>query len=79
MSGNYIGGRKAAKTTKQRKGDDFYQEIGAKGGKAKVPKGFAIDTRGLIEKLMRVPNRASVAGRKGGSISKRGASVLDND
>lgn len=60
MSGSRIGGLKATITNKQRHGDDFFRKIGAKGGYAKVPKGFAVS--GL----------ASEAGKVGGRISKRG-------
>ncbi len=60
MAGTIEGGRKAAATNKSKHGDDFYKSIGGKGGKAKVPKGFAVT--GL----------AAEAGRKGGKISKRG-------
>jgi uncharacterized protein len=66
MSGTKIGGAKAAKTTKEKYGDSFYCTIGSKGGKACVPKGFAIS--GL----------ASSAGKKGGATSKRGKSGFNN-
>ena len=62
MSGSRLGGLKAAETNKQKYGREFYQNIGRKGGKACVPKGFA---RMDIEKIKN-------AGRKGGTISKRG-------
>ena len=61
MAGTKAGGIKAAKTNKRKWGRKFYAEIGAKGGKACVPKGFAAD-----------PERARRAGAKGGKISKRG-------
>lgn len=61
MSGNNLGGVKAAQTNKERHGSDFYKKIGAIGGRAQVPKGFALNRE-----------RASEAGRKGGLISKRG-------
>jgi general stress protein YciG len=35
-------GQMASITNRQRYGEDFYKKIGAIGGKAKVPKGFAI-------------------------------------
>lgn len=62
MAGSKLGGLRAAKTNRERHGDDFYQNIGAKGGKAetRTPKGFAADR-----------DRASQAGRKGGLISRR--------
>ena len=61
MAGNKIGGVKAAATNRKKYGDNFYANIGAKGGRACVPKGFAAD-----------PERARRAGAKGGKISKRG-------
>ena len=61
MAGTIAGGKKAAKTNKDRYGDDWYIQIGSQGGKAKVPKGFALNLE-----------RARSAGRKGGKISKRG-------
>lgn len=62
MSGSRLGGLKAAETNKQKYGREFYQNIGRKGGKACVPKGFALMD---IEKIKN-------AGRKGGKLSKRG-------
>ena len=61
MSGSRLGGLKAAETNKQKYGREFYQNIGRKGGKACVPKGFALMD---IEKIKN-------AGRRGGKISKR--------
>jgi general stress protein YciG len=62
MSGTKSGGRKAAATNKSKYGDRFYAEIGRKGGSVtNVKKGFAVN-RAL----------ASIAGRKGGLISRRG-------
>lgn len=63
MSGTRAGGIKASITNKQRHGDNFYATIGRKGGIAPStkPKGFAVN-----------PALASIAGRKGGLISKRG-------
>lgn len=62
MAGTKLGGIKAAETNKKKYGSEFYANIGRKGGKACVPKGFALmDT----EKVQR-------AGEKGGKISKRG-------
>lgn len=59
MAGNKAGGVKAAETNVKRHGEDFYRTIGAKGGKVKVPKGFA------------VTGKAAEAGRIGGTRSKR--------
>ncbi len=62
MSGTKNGGVKAAETNKKRYGKDFYKKIGAKGGvKTGVKKGFAAN-----------PTLAAMAGKKGGTKSKRG-------
>ncbi len=62
MAGTKAGGAKAAATNKAKYGDDFYTNIGAKGGKAKVPKGFS--------KMS--PEKLRAAGTKGGTMSRRG-------
>ena len=54
------GGLKAAKSNLEKYGEDYYRNIGSLGGRAKVPKGFALNRE-----------RASIAGRKGGLKSKR--------
>ena len=61
MSGSRAGGLKTAETNKQKYGREFYQNIGRKGGKACVPKGFAVN-----------PELAKRAGSIGGKLSKRG-------
>lgn len=62
MSGTKSGGKKAAATNKKTYGDDFYANIGKKGGSVSgIKKGFALN-----------PKLAKEAGRKGGKISKRG-------
>lgn len=61
MSGTKAGGMKAAATNKARHGDGFYARIGAKGGRNGHTGGFAAN-----------PELARLAGRKGGSISRRG-------
>lgn len=70
MSGTKEGGIKARETIRG-KYPQFYQRIGGIGGKAKVPKGFAIDRRTWWEKLLRKPKLAKSAGKLGGKISKR--------
>ena len=60
MAGTISGGKLAAKTNKEKYGEDFYKLMGQMGGKAKVPKGFAKN-----------PDLARLAGAKGGKISKR--------
>jgi uncharacterized protein len=63
MAGSIEGGKKAAATNKDKFGKDYYKKVGALGGKAKVPKGFAIS------------GKAIEAGRKGGTISRRKPTV----
>lgn len=63
MAGSRIGGLKAAKTNKEKYGDDFFAIQGAKGGSTPTtkPKGFAAN-RSLAAK----------AGKIGGEKSRRG-------
>lgn len=62
MAGTLAGGKKAAATNKAQHGANFYKRIGALGGSApsNKPKGFALN-----------PQLASIAGTKGGKISRR--------
>ena len=60
MAGNKAGGLKAAATNKKLHGEDFYARIGAKGGRNGHTGGFAANRE-----------LASIAGRKGGLISRR--------
>lgn len=60
MPGSKIGGLKTAKRNKERYGDDYYHRIGSKGGRARGPKGFALN-----------PDLARKAGAKGGRRSRR--------
>lgn len=60
MAGTAEGGIKASIVNKEKYGADFYRNIGAKGGSAQVPKGFASNRK-----------LASEAGRRGGTISRR--------
>lgn len=62
MAGTRKGGLKCAETNRERYGEDYYTEMGRKGGRWKGKKGFALMT----------PEQRSAAGRKGGQISKRG-------
>lgn len=66
MAGNMEGGRKAAQTNKRKYGENWYREIGAKGGRNGHTGGFYVN-RAL----------ARVAGAKGGRISKRGRARKD--
>lgn len=61
MPGTRIGGQRAAEKNRKLYGDDFYARIGARGGSATVPKGFA-KNRDL----------ARAAGAAGGKKSRRG-------
>lgn len=65
MSGTIAGGRRAAQTNKELYGEDFYKNIGAMGGRATYhgKKGFA-----SMDK-----DKVAEAGRKGGSVSRRGS------
>lgn len=61
MCGTKVGGLKAAETNKKKYGEDFYVNMGRKGGLAQVPKGFSMNVK-----------LARKAGKKGGKTSKRG-------
>lgn len=61
MAGTKAGGKKAAATNKARYGKDWYADIGRKGGSNGHTGGFAAN-----------PELAKEAGRKGGTISRRG-------
>lgn len=61
MAGTKAGGRKAAITNKMKYGQDFYENIGRKGGTNGHTGGFASN-----------PELAKIAGAKGGRKSKRG-------
>jgi len=60
MAGTIEGGKKASKTNKEKYGNDFYANIGAKGGKKGTTGGFYANRE-----------LARIAGAKGGKISKR--------
>lgn len=61
MAGTKAGGLKAALTNKKRYGDDFYKDIGRRGGQNGHTGGFYGN-----------PELAREAGAKGGRISRRG-------
>lgn len=61
MVGTKVGGLKAAATNIEKHGKDFYKRIGQKGGRNGHTGGFAAN-----------PALASIAGAKGGRISRRG-------
>lgn len=62
MAGTKVGGLKAAAANKEKYGEDFYRNIGRKGGRNGHTGGFAANRE-----------LARIAGAKGGSISRRGA------
>lgn len=82
MAGTKAGGQAAAATNKELYGSDFYKKIGSKGGTQTHTSGklarvnFAHDDRTLLDKLRGKPTRAQLAGKKGGTISRRGPKVL---
>ena len=61
MAGTKSGGIKARNTNYERHGEDFYRNIGRRGGKNGHTGGFAANNE-----------LAKIAGAKGGKISKRG-------
>jgi len=68
MPGNKAGGVKASETNRTRHGADFYSRIGAIGGHKSKTGGFAsqkVGTDGLTGR-----ERARIAGKKGGSVTK---------
>ena len=70
MAGTKEGGAKASATNKTKYGADFYQKIGAKGGKKGNTGGFASDIVGKDGLTGR--QRASKVGVLGGKKSRRG-------
>lgn len=63
MAGTKAGGQKAAATNKEKQGADFYARIGRIGGAKARP-----ESRYFYQH----PEIAKKAGRKGGTISRRG-------
>lgn len=77
MSGNTEGGKLAAKANMARHGADFYAKIGAMGGKKGRTGGFAsakVGSDGLTGL-----QRAKLAGKLGGRISRRKPSTTQAD
>lgn len=65
MSGNKEGGKKASITNKLRHGEDFYKNIGRKGGAKARPES---------RYFFKHPDIAKEAGAKGRRLSRRGKS-----
>lgn len=74
MASHKEGGRKAAQTNIERYGADFYRRIGKIGGAHSTTGGYASDKVGVDGLTGR--QRAKVAGRKVGRLSKRGCQFL---
>lgn len=70
MPGTVSGGLKAAATNKAKYGREFYVNIGRKGGRNGHTGGFASEEPG--KDGLTGPERAKIAGAKGGVISRRG-------
>lgn len=73
MAGNAIGGAKAAKTNKEKYGNDFYQKIALKAQEkwiknGRKPRGFAV----AMNYPLSDPRHPANARKIGGTISKRG-------
>lgn len=69
MAGTILGGLKAARTNKQRHGENFYRLLGSKGGRVGRTGGFGSNRRG--KDGLTGKERARIAGAKGGRISRR--------
>ena len=76
MSGTIEGGKNAAKTNKERYGDNFYREIGAKGGKLGKTGGFATKAYCDCVVIFEPHFKAQCAGVKGGKKSSRAKARL---
>lgn len=68
--GTKEGAKKASATNRARYGEDFYKKIGSRGGQNGTSGGFACLEKGADG--LTGPERARIAGAKGGSISRRG-------
>lgn len=72
MAGTREGGLKASKTKKEKYGIDHYARIGRIGGRNGHSGGFASTTIGRDG--LTGWERSKIAGKKGGTISRRGKS-----
>lgn len=66
MSGTKVGGKKTSAKCKEIYGENFYKEIGAKGGRNGHTGGFASN-----------PALAQLAGKRGGESSRRGWKLIE--
>ena len=70
MSGTLAGGKKTAQTNKEKYGENYYKELGRKGGSVHHPETRWFNNhRDLAQKW----------GKKGGKISKRGKAKLSKN
>lgn len=69
MSGTVTGGLKTYETNKKKYGSDYYRRIGKLGGMKSRGGGFASNIVG--EDGLTGPERARLAGAKGGKISRK--------
>lgn len=72
MAGTKAGGQKTAKTNIEKYGEDYYRNLGRKGGRNGHTGGFADPNPG--KDGLTGPERAKYYGRIGGTISRRGKS-----
>ena len=77
MAGTKEGGRKARETNIRRHGKDYYQRIGAEGGRHSCTGGFASDKVGKDGLTGR--QRASLVGAIGGFRSRRRPSKKEGE
>lgn len=77
ISGTPQGGKRAAKTNKERQGEGFYQRIGAIGGKRSKLGGFASQKTSQDGRTGQ--DRAKAAGSIGGKRSKRGHKFIKHE
>ena len=75
MTGNISGGKKSAQTIYKRHGKDFYKKMGRLGGQKSRGGGFGDERVGRDG--LTGAQRAKLAGRKGGGISRRGKKTKD--
>lgn len=73
MAGTRAGGIKARNTNREKYGADWYAQIGRKGGANGHTGGFASEEKGGDG--LTGPERARIAGAKGGRISRRGKAI----
>ena len=72
MSGTVTGGKNAARTNKERHGEDFYARIGAIGGRNSKTGGFAKRAFCNCE-IIDIPHtKPQCAGKVGGRFTKKG-------